>query len=500
VVLTPTDDPDVDPCTPVVVDTGSVAVLPDGRPFAVYATANASSLKSNYDGNLCLAIATDASMTSWTRHGSIADNPTCARCTAACQHCTRLGSNCSAAPAPPGCVPPIPQMIPRFGFRDPTTPYLAPCRLGASTHCWFVVVGSGTERNRSAAGLLYRSASATDVTSRWTFDSVLIEENAGRASEQYQYSCPDWFELTPGRWLWMSLLPQWNLGSALDANIYYTGKLNEATHTFIPSTPMGPPYKRFGHTIAKSGGGPGGRRILWGAVCGIPAPGIPAPRSYMTNASRLHTGCTMGLGQELSMRSDSDQLQFRFIPELRSLRKAAGHYRRAYVAPGTVLPSGLLLELQLNFSAGATGSAAVDLIVGGGVRLGYIAKGQSHGISWGELYISGAAVHPSPIAVPLSLADGEQLRMHVYLDGSVVEVIACDRAPLAAIILPSLPAGASTQLAIVSGSPPADVEVWPLEPAVEFVEPPSPKTEDEDLRLSAASGGLPNATIQNRFS
>ena len=122
------------------------------------------------------------------------------------------------------------------------------------------------------------------------------------------------------------------------------------------------------------------------------------------------------------MRSDFDALQFRFLSELRTLRKADGHYRRASVAPGTRLPGGLLLELQLNFSGGADG-AAVDLIAGGGVRLSYSAAGQS-------LTISGEAVHPSPIAVPLALGDGEQLRMHVYLDGSVVEVIACDRAPL----------------------------------------------------------------------
>ena len=72
--------------------------------------------------------------------------------------------------------------------------------------------------------------------------------------------------------------------------------------------------------------------------------------------------------------------------------------RKRKGAPGTRRPGGLLLELQLNFSDGADG-AAVDLIAGGGVRLSYSAARQS-------LTISGEAVHPSPIAVPLALGAG----------------------------------------------------------------------------------------------
>ena len=158
---------------------------------------------------MCVAVSTNAAMTQWERRGRIMDNPTCSGCSSACPHCTAPGCTCNATAPRPGCVPPIPDMIPRFGFRDPTTPYLAPCEGAANSTqapqapqalqapqapqaplCWFVVVGSGTTKGRESAGLLYRSRSAEDITSAWTFVSVLLQEAAGAAFEQYQYSCP----------------------------------------------------------------------------------------------------------------------------------------------------------------------------------------------------------------------------------------------------------------------------------------------------------------------
>ena len=190
-----------DPCQPLGLDTGSIAVLPDGRPFAVYGTFNTSSKfgpRQVFDGNICMAIATNSSMTEWRYVGSIADNHVCTACSPSCPSCTypspkdAQGKPCTALPPLPGCTPPIPNMIPQFGFRDPTTPYLAPCVKGSTRQCWFLVVGSGSATNRSAAGLLYKSRSATDVTSQWSFVSVVIEENSlgNCPTNQYQYSCP----------------------------------------------------------------------------------------------------------------------------------------------------------------------------------------------------------------------------------------------------------------------------------------------------------------------
>ena len=51
-----------------------------------------------------------------------------------------------------------------------------------------------------------------------------------------------------------------------------------------------------------------------------------------------------------------------------------------------------------------------------------------------ELVFSGSASVTS--AVPLTLVPGEHLRLHVYVDGSIVEAIANDRAPVSVIVTP----------------------------------------------------------------
>ena len=313
----PTSNTSVDPCEPTVVDTGSISMMPDGRAFMIYATVNASSMGGAYDGNVCAAISTDSHHSKWKRLGRIIDNPTCGTCSASCPQCTAPGSKfpngCVASPA--GCETPIQNMIPHYGFRDPTTPYLAPCTTVSSTDdedlCWYVVIGSGTTTGRKSAGLLYRSQSSTDVTSMWTFVSVLLSEDAGAAFEQYQYSCPDFFRLPApgsgsavsktgddGTWVWMSLFPAFQAGNADHADIYYVGKLDATSHTFQPSaaTPFTSsnytPTSRFGHKIAKSAGGEGGRRLIWGAICGLPNGAIPNPRSSIIGAAATHGGCT----------------------------------------------------------------------------------------------------------------------------------------------------------------------------------------------------------------
>ena len=477
VTLYPTANATLDPCVPTVVDTGSIAVLSTGQAFAIYATANASSVSTVYDGNVCLAVSTDPEHEVWTRLGPIISNPTCAHCSPACPHCTAPGVPCNATPGPPGCVTPIKGMIPRFGFRDPTTPYLAPC-AGATPDadadaetdaCWFVVIGSGTTRGREAAGLLYRSQSNTDITSPWTFVDVLIQEGAGRAFEQYQYSCPDFFQMPTGggaaasnTWIWMSLFPAFQAGDSSHADVYYVGSL--ANHTFVPSaaTPLSVAdnhqHHHFGHTIAKSAGG-AGRRLLWGAVCGLPGSGIPNPPSTMPGAAPTHYGCSVSLPQELSMSSGGG-LQFRFASELARLRNTS--FSQAGSAVGAALDGGLQLEIEAEFVAAASTSSAIGLaLFGGAVRVAY--NGSS-----GDLFLDGNATQPvggAPpqmpryVATTLRLEPGEALRLHVYLDGSVVEVIANDRAPLQAIVVP--PADTDLRFAAV-GVPLANVTVHTL--------------------------------------
>ena len=172
----------------------------------------------------------------------------------------------------------------------------------------------------------------------------------------------DFFRLGSA-WVFMSL--QSGCGASRP-NSYFIGQLNESSHTFEASaaTPLFPSsfagHKFFGYTIAKSAGGPNGRRLMWGAVWGLPASGIPNPASSIPNATEVHIGSTMSLGQELSLASDGT-LEFRFLPELQALREGAA----------TKAGSGRLLEIQAEFSNAS--SAGLSLF-GGCVRLQYDAS------------------------------------------------------------------------------------------------------------------------------
>jgi hypothetical protein len=226
-----------------VIDTGSIAVLPNGTAFAIYATGNATSVLPSgaYDGAICIAVAEDEHLIQWRKLGPVIDNPT------------------------PDLFP---GMMARYGFRDPTTPWLAPCPdgkgkagAGQQGECWHVVLGSGGVielQNGTAmgqnAGLLYTSRSSVDIES-WTFQGILFRDSAdGCASGQYEYSCPDFFPLPlePGQspedrtWVWMYLNPFFNTFLAHNSNKYFVGKLINNSR-FVPNAATAQKAGSFGH-------------------------------------------------------------------------------------------------------------------------------------------------------------------------------------------------------------------------------------------------------------
>ena len=227
-----------------VIDTGSVAVLPNGTAFAIYATGNATSVlpAGPYDGAICVAVAEDDNLTHWRKLGPVIDNPT------------------------PDLFP---GMMARYGFRDPTTPWLAPCpEYAAGTaagavrgDCWHVVLGSGgvvDHQNGTTtgqnAGLLYVSKSSVDIES-WSFGGIIFRDSAdGCTSGQYEYSCPDLFPLplAPGQeprertWVWMYLNPFFNTFLAPHSNKYFVGTLVNNSR-FVPNGATARVAGSFGH-------------------------------------------------------------------------------------------------------------------------------------------------------------------------------------------------------------------------------------------------------------
>jgi len=124
-----------------LMDTGSASTLPNGHVFAIFSGVNSTSISTNgsYDGNMVLAVAEDARLLRWTKRGSIILNPS---------NTSHPNHQAAAAPreleagAAAGDTP-IPGMLPRYAFRDPTTPWLDECVPGEPRRCFFVLVGSG---------------------------------------------------------------------------------------------------------------------------------------------------------------------------------------------------------------------------------------------------------------------------------------------------------------------------------------------------------------------
>ena len=135
------------------------------------------------------------------------------------------------------------------------------------------------------------------------------------------------------------------------------------------------------------------------------------------------------------------------------------------MASGSRLPGERLLEIQAVFAATTFGVYGLD-VFGGLVTLRYNTSSLEFIIGGAAVVpIAGGMSAPHHIATYLKLREGESLKVHVYIDGSVVEAIANGRAPIAANVLP--PADADLSL-VAAGATLVTVDVWHLHPSVSF--------------------------------
>jgi|EP01046_Picozoa_sp_COSAG06_P002376 hypothetical protein len=94
---------------------------------------------------------------------------------------------------------------------------------------------------------------------------------------------------------------------------------------------------------------------------------------------------------------------------------------------------GRLLEIIAAFTASDSPTEIVGLsLFSGCVQLRYDAAHH-------ELFFTGNATAGAYRSTALTLAPGEDLNLHVHVDGSIVEVIGKHRAPISVIVTP--PAG-----------------------------------------------------------
>jgi xylan 1,4-beta-xylosidase len=371
----------------MLMDTGSMSTLPNGSVFAIISGINKSSLPSTYDGNIIGALAQNPQLLSFKKFGTMIPNPTDPN--------RPIRNNATDTPAP--------GQLPRYSFRDPTTPWLDECVPGGGprgARCWFVLIGSGNFTHNNA--LLYRSVSDTDIETHWTFEKVLWASSTNQVFDHACpgyfciYSCPDFFRLSGSLWFFGSLDQEYWLGSY-------------ENHTFTPNAFYDDgPGMMLDSTIWKTGAKagwwdrskPAGRRIMWGGY-----------HSMMTMPRELGVGA-------------SGELTMRFVDELSALRQSVS------TTPESTF--GRHLELTATFAA--------DCVAFGPTGYGLVVLNTTT-VSWNGTYliVNGPEVtngvnggHYSP----LTLRHGEALSLHVFVDGGIIEVIANNRTLVTAFVRP----------------------------------------------------------------
>ncbi|MGF1635370.1 MAG: glycoside hydrolase family 32 protein [Phycisphaerae bacterium] len=253
--------------------------------------------------------------------------------------------------------------------------------------CWWILVGGEQQDGIGGAALLYRS----DDLLNWEFEHTLLR---GQTAETgYDFECPDFFPLGD-KWCFLSSRHRtwWQIGDYLDRH-------------FIPRT-IG---SCDGDTVyaAKTLVDDRGRRILFGWV----KENRPEEEQKTAGWSGL-----LGLPRLLSLLPNG-KLGQRPIEELKRLRQDYHFFEPREVTDGTnVLPdfASTCCELIVRFEPSEAEVYGISVLCkpdgNRGVAITYNPKTQML------------------MDEPLALAPDEPLTLRVYIDGSVIEVFANNRA------------------------------------------------------------------------
>ncbi|MEN9936598.1 MAG: hypothetical protein RLZZ387_3177 [Chloroflexota bacterium] len=284
---------------------------------------------------------------------------------------------------------------------------------------WYQVIGAGI-RGVGGAILLYRSR---DLRAWEYLGPACVGEEADSGD---MWECPDLFALGDRHALLLSPIP---LGRA----IYYTGSY--ADHSFTPQVrgeldPGGSLYAPQTFRDAQ------GRRVMFGW--------LRETRPVEAQKAAGWSGA-MSLPRVLTLLPDG-ALGQEPAPEVETLRGAHTH------VPGPALigvASGLPGEVR-----GDLLEIAAEIELGDAAEVGLVLRATPGGEEQTLVYYDrpgarlvvdrtqsslDADVERDVRATPLTLAEGERLRLRVFVDRSVVEVFANGRACMAARVYPTRP-------------------------------------------------------------
>ncbi len=313
----------------------------------------------------------------------------------------------------------------------PGNPVIAAAPLGVDQiefrdHCvwkendmWYQAIGSRIP-DIGGAALLYRSPNLRD----WEYMHPLC---TGVASETGTiWECPDFFPLGDAHVLAISPIP-------LRKSLYLVGSY--ADHRFTPER-MGE-IDVGGHFYApQTLRDERGRRIMFGWLW-----------EGRSEAAQLAAGWAgvMSLPRVLSPRHDG-RVSFAPAPELAALRGAHRRWAGLQItyASAHVLPEiqGDSVEIVAEFAAGDAAAFGLDMRRSPDgaeyTRIVYDRARQRIEIDRRRSSSSAEDQHDVQGGM-LELADGEALRLHIFVDRSVVEVFANDHMCLTSRVYPSRP-------------------------------------------------------------
>ena len=314
------------------------------------------------------------------------------------------------------------------GFRDPA--------FWHEADSWWLILGSGT-REKGGAILLYRS---TDLRN-WTFLRPIIEGGASGKNttnpvdDGDMWECPDFFPLGGKHVLLISTMGKvhWKVGT------YKNQKFTPEKEGIVDHG---------AYYAAKSMLDRDGNRILWGW--------IPETRPEPEHAAAGWAGA-MSLPRLLSLTADGE-LAMKFAPAVTQLRGAPGssgqtqsHAQQKAVADVRI--ANLSAEMQIEFRSKPGQTVELRLVSEAGPTFALISMVDHAGKR--ELNVNG-------IVALLPGSSGSPIRLHAFLDGSVLEVVANNITAITARVYVA-PSGPLRMR--IDGEPEiTSLEVWQMKP------------------------------------
>lgn len=308
------------------------------------------------------------------------------------------------------------------GFRDPA--------LWREGDKWMLILGSGI-RGRGGAILLYSSPDLRN----WTYLHPLVQgTSSGKDSTNPvdagdMWECPDFFPLGNKYVLLISTMGKvrWKVG-------------RYANQKFTPETEGVVDWGSY--YAAKTMLDRNGRRVLWGWIT-----------ETRPDAELIKAGWAgaMSLPRVLLLTEDN-QLRTAVADEASSLRGALISSNRLGSAPALndFVIKGLAAELDLRFKPGI-----------GGFRLRFYSDSGDFAVISLSNKEGSRVVTINEQTCPLSSEQDSEIRIHIYLDGSVIETFVGGSALTTRVYkVPSRP----LRLKLESNVRPISVEAWQMNP------------------------------------